>query len=559
MAKMNELALREPQKQALVKAKAKGGEFENSDVKYAKAVMNLSEQARLMALARVAKQPEKQNVLPEQDYVEVMTHIIRRDFFPELHHTLGGEEDEEPLPANAKKKRPKSRKRRERGNTWEGNSSDEDESADGDSDDEERDHARLRTLKRLSINAFAKKFTSEDNASFSEILARDQKTSAEKKSWIYEQKVLDDMQNAILAGPDDEDKKGLLRFWDYKAKNKLFFPRELEGTSAIAAALAELKQKHNKVPSVVHENTRIPDDLRLAIPMDKAPFATHKMSQKRVGGQGEGSATPNVGGHKFVYTPNVKSGEQIPETWGNLLATPVILGEDGEERRFTIGEVPYRDVLMLKLNKKNAERIQKEKIGKRERTPASILRSMQTPATLGGKSPSGFRRPSKISGHKLAARRRDKQRAKKLKTLSGLSPAARRLLGGGSPSIFSRSPSPMRSPSLGGLRTRSLSRSSIVETPSPRHSVSGSAARTPGSVPRDARDRSVTRSRSRSRSRTPLVHPPRATHDQSARHEVLAVKMPKRQSSSKGKKRKRVYAPPRGAPKQKKGLTDGLL
>jgi len=553
---MNELALREPQKQALVKAKEKVEEMkESGDVKYAKAVMNLSEQARLMALERVAKQPAKQNVLPEQDYVEVMTHIIRRDFFPELHLTLGGDEAEEGDPMR-KKKRPKSRRRRQRGNTWEGNSSDEDESADGDSDDEERDLSRLRTLKKLSINAFAKKFTSEDNASFSEILANDQKASAEKKSWIYEQKVLDDMQRAILAGPDDDNKKGMLRFWDYKAKNKLFFDREIEGHSAIAAALAELKQKHNKVPSVVHENTRIPADLRLAIPTDKAPFATHKMTAQR---SLTGPGTPQVGGHKFVYTPNVNSGEQVPATWGNLLATPVIVDQDGEERRFTIGEVPYRDKLMLKLNKKNAERIQKEKFGKRVRTPASILRDMTTPATLGNKSPSGFRRPSRISAAKMAARRR----AKKLKTISALSPAARRLLGGGTPSIFSSPRSQLRSPSLGGLRSRSLSRNPIVETPSP------SAARTPGSVPRDSRH-SVSRSRSRSRSRTPLVRPPVAQRNRSTTHEVLAVKMPtparkerRAPSSSRSKKRKRerdLYAPPRSAPKpKKKGLTDGLL
>jgi len=465
-----------------------------------KVIVPLSEQARQMAVERVKFDGiGKQTVLPEVEYVSVLSHIIRRDFFPDLHNTLA----QEPNFA-ARRKRRKTSHKRKRGHTWDGDSSEEDESEDYSSGEEAVDLSKLAPLKNLSLNVFQQKFTSEDNASFAEILANDARTKAEKTSWVYEQQCLHDLQQAIMAAPDSAEKKGLLMFWDYKVKNNLMWYPDGE-QHAINKVLQEIQQKNRKKPITVHANTRLPSKMKLAVPEDKAPFALHKLkAMSNPGG------TPMVKGHKFVYTPKVLEGNASPiTTWGTLLGTPVI-DSKGNQTNFKIPQVPYRDRLVRRLNKKNAERIQKEKLGRRERTPATILQEIGTPSTA-----TPFARPSCMSAAARLSRRRNRKRKR---SLSDLSPAARKLLSGGSPSIFS-------TPSLSLLRSshRSVSRNMVI-TPSPGKSISSAVKRVRGN-------------RSVSRSRTP----------KQPEHEVLAVPSTRKQ------------ARPRDPPKRPKNITDGLL
>jgi len=464
-------------------------------------IIPLSEQARQMALESVKhKGIGKQTVLPEAEYVSVLTHIIRRDFFPDLHSTLEQEPD-----IVTRRKRQKTSHKRKRGHTWEGDSSEEDESEDYSSEEEAVDRSKLAPLKKLSLNVFQQKFTSEDNASFAEILANDARTKAEKTSWIYEQQCLHDMNKAIMAASDGEEKKGLLSFWDYKVKNHLMYYPEGE-QHAINQVLQELQRKHSKTPITVHDNTRLPHQMKLAVPEDKAPFALHKL--KAISNAG---GTPMVKGHKFVYTPMVLDGSASPiTTWGTLLGTPMV-DSKGNQTSFKIHQVPYRDRLVRRLNKKNAERIQKEKLGRRERTPATILQEMSTPSTT-----TPFAKPSLSSAAARLSRRRNRKRKR---SLSDLSPAARKLLSGGSPSIFS-------TPSPGSLLRRSRTSISrqVGVTPSPANSL-------PGSIGKRSRV-----ARSISRSRTPKQE-----------HEVLAV--PSRKKLPR----------PRDPPTRPKNITDGLL
>ncbi|KAI5475680.1 protein DGCR14-like protein [Pseudohyphozyma bogoriensis] len=150
----------------------------------------------------------KQEILTEEEYTEGLSEAIKRTFFPQLreldaHNELiraYESEDPEMIEESVRKMREivtPTPRRRNRGATpgrtpfgtdpsFTPTTFSETPSRTPSSSHPGRQHRTTRYDPTLSVDAFQARYTSEDNSSFAEILAKDNKARKEKYSWAYE-------------------------------------------------------------------------------------------------------------------------------------------------------------------------------------------------------------------------------------------------------------------------------------------------------------------------------------------------------------------------------------
>ncbi|TPX34157.1 hypothetical protein SmJEL517_g03131 [Synchytrium microbalum] len=215
----------------------------------------------------------------------------------------------------------------------------------------------------LSLDAFQNKYTSEDNASFSKIVESSNDAKRERYKWIYDK----DTSNLVLessapqllitnGGSNDAttssniggsnididdttpsaDIKQIASWKQFKARNALmYFP---EGFQEIDPAFKSTDRNSTNVKSISHHATRL----------QPAPSTTSILtnSQERLKTDNlwremakatpalfpsvGGSASPQVNGFGYVpSTPLINPAdlddEQLIMTWGEVAATPLLL------------------------------------------------------------------------------------------------------------------------------------------------------------------------------------------------------------------------------------------
>lgn len=115
--------------------------------------------------------------------------------------------------------------------------------------------------KKISLDKFLAKNTSEDNASFEKIMEATRAKRREKHNWLYQQQnELHERLDASKALPGSfeaqilaiENKSNNLDTWKYVAKNALMYPPE--GVEKSAEEM--LNDKGKKEKQIRHENTR---------------------------------------------------------------------------------------------------------------------------------------------------------------------------------------------------------------------------------------------------------------------------------------------------------------
>lgn len=175
----------------------------------------------------------------------------------------------------------------------------------------------------LTLDRFLSKNTSEDNASFEQIMDTSIQKHREKYQWLYEkEEEQKERKEKILAlpAPEDgdqfkyEDRPSMIETWNYTNKNVLmYYPDGVD-----ASAQEKIEGKYTKRQEIQHVNSRFkrdpfPDeccDGKLA-----AAAASHLASkQGKIGVDGQlqgASETPRVNGFGFVATPSPAPGNSI--------------------------------------------------------------------------------------------------------------------------------------------------------------------------------------------------------------------------------------------------------
>uniref|UniRef100_A0A8C5HIX3 Ess-2 splicing factor homolog n=1 Tax=Gouania willdenowi TaxID=441366 RepID=A0A8C5HIX3_GOUWI len=189
-----------------------------------------------------------------------------------------------------------------------------------------------------SLDQFLAKNTSEDNASFQQIMVLAEDKERLKNSWLYEAEeefkqrhqqnlALPSMETAAL-----ECVKAGLETWEYKAKNALmYYPEGVKDDDAI----------FKKPREVVHKNTRFTSDpFSKALnksQIQQAAALNAMFKQGKVGPDGKellAHDSPTVNGYGYERTPSPAPGvsESPLMTWGEIESTPFRL--DGSDSPF---------------------------------------------------------------------------------------------------------------------------------------------------------------------------------------------------------------------------------
>jgi len=348
--------------------------------------------------AKSQKRKKTQIVLQEEEYVDTIEHIIKRDFFPAvpaMEAVLTGQ----PLtPARTVSSAPDGNLRRNpmnRPSSIRGGSFEEDTPDIHGTRQPSTEPAldpefispkpKKKEKKEMRLAEFLARHTSEDNESFEEILDKDQQKITEKRVWLAE---LQEQADKLKLLHDDPKRTGMITTWEYKTINHLlFFP---EGNY--------ISKETNPSPEkeIIIENTRFPGGI---FDKPKEVEITASMASAAKIAEGGIPSTPSIGGYKFVRTPSPMphdGGETPMMTWGDIVGTPLRLDEDDVEQqskakaaRFKVPDTPSREAMARKLDEKVMEKIRVKKKKKRNlSTPSPSSTPGRSPIAL---SPAGLK------------------------------------------------------------------------------------------------------------------------------------------------------------------------
>ncbi|OCT98287.1 hypothetical protein XELAEV_18010517mg [Xenopus laevis] len=185
------------------------------------------------------------------------------------------------------------------------------------------------------LDSFLARHTSEDNASFEQIMEVAKEKERSKHSWLYEaEEEYKEKLQQNLALPSAEMQaiecgKAGLDTWEYKAQNSLMY---------YPAGVPDNDNIFKKPREVVHRNTRLQKDpfsqALSKTQLQQAAALNAQYKQGKVGPDGKElipQESPKVGGFGFVATPSPAPGvnESPLMTWGEVESTPFRL--DGSE------------------------------------------------------------------------------------------------------------------------------------------------------------------------------------------------------------------------------------
>ncbi|XP_052074632.1 splicing factor ESS-2 homolog isoform X2 [Mytilus californianus] len=253
--------------------------------------------------------------------------------------------------------------------------------------------------KKLSLDQYLAKNTSEDNASFTEILEETQQKHRDKHAWLFEnEKSRTEEEKEHLALPSVEQQAAIegnhdiINSWKYKTRNSLMYVPD--GAEFSNEELVDMKKK--KPRKIVHDNTRFqtnPWNRNKSREMMKQAASAKAMANcGKIGHDGKEilpSESPQINGYGFVGTPSPAPGvdESPLMTWGEIESTPfrldpadAITATPGPT--FKIPDVPRRDEIALEL----AEKASKAHRDKKEKAIKSVQARLSSPAARFGMS-----------------------------------------------------------------------------------------------------------------------------------------------------------------------------
>jgi len=230
-----------------------------------------------------------------------------------------------------------------------------------------------------SLDNYLSTHTSEDNASFEEIMIETENKRKLKNAWLYE---TEEKSKAWLAIDNSIANTSVIEessfrpkqvdSWTYRNKNYIMYiPDGVDLTPEEKIELAKKKQV------VMHENTRLNinpfNEQQNKETIVELAKSQSKANDGKIGVDGKEivrNTIPRINGFSLVATPSPRPGEcESPlMTWGQIEGTPFRLdGSDTPLLRtsqgpsFKIAEPPKREQLALQLAEKVSERHRDQK------------------------------------------------------------------------------------------------------------------------------------------------------------------------------------------------------
>jgi protein DGCR14 len=325
----------------------------------------------------------------------------------------------------------------------------------------QRDSVSDGTEKTVGLNEFMRKTTSEDNMSFKELVQLQAMAQRIKSAWIYtaEEKakerfaIQQERHKAIEDGLQDPPDPRTLDTWPYVARNMLMFNPE-----GIDVALQDrVKDAKNRAMKIQHKNTRFQpgflEQMKVTSRLNEYSTANKAVKRGKVGADGmdvvASEEQNKIGGYSILGTPSPMPGlgaDSSPAMlWGSIDNTPVHLSDASgvgigytplisacKTPAFRIADIPLRDKLAMQLAEKAAKNHRAKK--------ARALNEVQS--HLLGRSPN-FGSVRSSTGHVSKRMATDSMSPTAQKLLANrlkVSALGRALSTSRSPSVSSKSP-----------------------------------------------------------------------------------------------------------------------
>lgn len=347
-------------------------------------------------------------ILDEDTYIGKMAEIIQRDFFPDLEKLHAQNDYLDALEHNNIKRmrelyekyssgRPHTEQRPVSPATFETpmrNGLGIEESLPGTPKSVQHTdvaEGEGETGEKMGLDTYLSSHTSEDNASFEEMMEEAEKRQRLKFSWLYEVEeksralAIERNKNEPLSIEGNMERPRELEGWSYTNKNYIMYvPDGVELTPEEMISLAKRRQE------VVHDNTRLRanpfNEQQNKETITELAKTQSKVNDGKIGVDGKEvvrNPTPRVNGFGFVATPSPRPGEcESPiMTWGQIEGTPFRLdGGDTPILRtsqgpaFRMAEPPKREKIALQLAEKAGERHRDRKSKALEAARRSLAR-----------------------------------------------------------------------------------------------------------------------------------------------------------------------------------------
>lgn len=293
----------------------------------------------------------------------------------------------------------------------------------------------------LSLGAFHKKYTSEDNESFYKLLDKQNLKKAERYNWLWSSKKEitklaitstgddhKDQLKAVLSTTTEDLGKEIVQIlsthnmlrpedlrpampdsWNSRPDNNFMF-----GPSSIEDELQTVQQKAEEISragpkAVVYDNTRLPNPTSTTVDPAVPPSPTISAIRDAIAGRPRlsasevefaGGETPRVNGYKFVDSEPSPTPSDMTSTWGDLGSSFLGAG-DATPNPFKIRGSSKREALHHRMVDKVAKGKRQEKKFAELRTPVPHF-SGSPRVAKGGLTPAAQNLLGRIGGDKPA-------------------------------------------------------------------------------------------------------------------------------------------------------------
>lgn len=344
----------------------------------------------------------KQIILDEDTFVDRISSIVERDFYPAipaLESVLHGE----PM-----RKKPKfsgiqsvgQRSAQRPGHSTPSNWEDDDDEPGGLASRSDgasvssaasvyggSDKTKTISAEDMTLDHFTATHTSEEIDDFEKIIAVDREKTARKYFWLDRAQQQGQDLLLLKMAPEDErnpKRDGVTDAWKYQARNLLMY-------TPLGDDVKQPELSAGPAKVIVYENTRFPGGFFNAPSSDPNEYTDVVRTPAYDDTVAVSvSGTPLVGGYKLMRTPTIvpgDTGESPLMTWGDIAGTPLHLDDEDREvsvtRGFKVPATPARDLLGQKLaesarSKADARQHRSRNTG-RGVTPSPFLDSGKSP------------------------------------------------------------------------------------------------------------------------------------------------------------------------------------